>query len=209
MRLRDHPARKIFLLSPASTSGKRAELLFNSRAAFPLARAMHDGQSVEIGQVFSFLSGLYFRGKLEYARRYASLSPSIGAPEIYVITAGRGLLPADTPITLQDLRDFARVPVDVLEQRYAAPLQADLESLDDGLSDNDLIVLLGSVASGKYVDLLEPVFGDRLVFPVDFVGLGDMSRGSILLKSAASGEELRYQRISGAVRSFAKGQRKT
>jgi hypothetical protein len=209
MQLRDHPARKIFLLSPASTSGKRAELLFNSRAAFPLARAMHEGEAVAIGQVFTFLSGLYFRGKIEYARRYASPAPSLGVPEIYVITANRGLISADTPITLEDLRDFARVPVDIREQRYAAPLKAHLESLDDGLAENDLVVLLGSVASGKYVDLMEPVFGDRLVFPAEFVGLGDMSRGSILLKSVASGEELQYQRVSGAIRSFAKGQRKT
>jgi hypothetical protein len=197
--------RKIFLLSPASTSGKRAELLFNSRAGFPLARTLHSGEGVAIGLVFSFLSGLYFRGKMEYARRYASLSPLIGTPEIYVITANRGLIPADTPISLADLREFASVPIDVRDQQYVAPLQRDIELLDDGLAEDDLVVLLGSVASGKYVDLLVPIFGERLVFPVEFAGLGDMSRGSVMLKSAASGLELKYAPVIGAVRSFAKG----
>jgi hypothetical protein len=200
--------RKIFLLSPASTSGKRAELLFNSRAGFPLAQALHAGESVEIGVVFTFLSGLYFRGKMEYARKYASLSPQIGIPEIYVITANRGLVSADTPISLQDLRDFATVPIDARAQQYVAPLQNDVELLEDGLSDEDRVVLLGSVATGKYVDLLIPVLGERLVFPVEFAGLGDMSRGSVMLKSAQSGVELRYSPVAGAVRSFAKGSRR-
>lgn len=200
--------RKIFLLSPASTSGKRAELLFNSRAGFSLAQALHAGETVQIGAVFSFLSGLYFRGKMEYARKYASLSPQIGIPEIYVITANRGLVPAETPISLEDLRDFASVPINARDQKYVAPLQNDVELLDDGLSDEDLVVLLGSVATGKYVDLLVPILGERLVFPVEFAGLGDMSRGSVMLKSAQSGIELTYTPVMGAVRSLAKGSRR-
>ena len=200
--------RKIFLLSPASTSGKRAELLFNSRAGFPLAKALHAGESVAIGVVFTFLSGLYFRGKMEYARKYASISPQVGGAEIYVITANRGLMPADTPISIQDLRDFANVPIDARDQKYVAPLQDHVEMLEDGLSKDDLVVLLGSVATGKYVDLLEPILGDKLVFPVEFAGLGDMSRGSVMLKSVKSGVELRYAPVDGAVRSLSKNARR-
>jgi len=62
------------------------------------------------------------------------------------------------------------------------------------------IVLLGSVASDKYVDPLLGVFGERLVFPPSFVGRGDMSRGGLLLRCVRSGEELTYVPVKGAVR---------
>jgi len=57
-------------------------------------------------------------------------------------------------------------------------------------------VLLGSVATGKYVEALSPVFGERLVFPREFVGHGDMARGGMLLQRAASGEEFSYLPVS-------------
>ena len=62
------------------------------------------------------------------------------------------------------------------------------------------IVLLGSVATGKYVDVLLDVVGERLLFPTDFVGRGDMSRGGLLLRKAAEGVELEYVNVAGAVR---------
>jgi hypothetical protein len=61
-------------------------------------------------------------------------------------------------------------------------------------------VLLGSIASPKYVDVLLDVFGDRLHFPLDFVGRGDMSRGGLLLRQATAGVELEYGPVRGAVR---------
>jgi hypothetical protein len=61
-------------------------------------------------------------------------------------------------------------------------------------------VLLGSVASGKYVDLLLPIFGDRLMFPIHFVGRGDMSRGGLLLRCVTAGLELEYVPLKGAIR---------
>src|SRR5258705_137811 len=60
------------------------------------------------------------------------------------------------------------------------------------------VVLLGSIATGKYVDCLLEVFGPRLVFPAAFVGRGDMSRGGLLLRAARSGKELAYTPIAGA-----------
>jgi len=36
-----------------------------------------------------------------------------------------------------------------------------------------------------YVGALAAAFGDRLRFPVEFVGRGDMSRGGLLLRSGA------------------------
>ncbi|MGH9256065.1 MAG: hypothetical protein ACRD3C_16015, partial [Vicinamibacterales bacterium] len=62
------------------------------------------------------------------------------------------------------------------------------------------VVLLGSVASGKYVDLLVPIFGRQLLFPHLFVGRGDMSRGGLMLRSVAAGLELDYVPLEGAVR---------
>ena len=62
------------------------------------------------------------------------------------------------------------------------------------------MVLLGSIASAKYVDILLEVFGDRLLFPVEFVGRGDMSRGGLLLRSVRAGEQLTYVPVRGAVR---------
>ena len=60
-------------------------------------------------------------------------------------------------------------------------------------------MLLGSVASPKYVDILIGIFGERLRFPVDFVGRGDMSRGGLLLRKAREGVELPYVPVAGAV----------
>jgi hypothetical protein len=65
-------------------------------------------------------------------------------------------------------------------------------------------VLLGSIASPKYVDVLLDIFGNRLRFPRDFVGRGDMSRGGLLLRRAREGVELEYARIAGAARHGAR-----
>src|SRR5262249_61742093 len=42
--------------------------------------------------------------------------------------------------------------------------------------------------------------GPRLVFPAEFVGRGDMSRGGLLLRSARDRRELTYLPVAGAVR---------
>ena len=66
---------RIFLLSPAHCGGKRAGLIFNEAACFALAQRLRQPQGVPIGEAFSFLSGLYFRGKLAYSRAFANPSP--------------------------------------------------------------------------------------------------------------------------------------
>jgi hypothetical protein len=76
----------------------------------------------------------------------------------------------------------------------------DAAELADRLPDDARIVLLGSVATGKYVDLLEPFFGGRLYYPSAFVGRGDMSRGGLLLRSSRSGVELEYAPIASGQR---------
>jgi hypothetical protein len=191
--------RRIFLLSPASCAGQRARLLFNPQAGFELARAVRTAAGVPLGQVFSFLSGLYFRGKLEYASTWAT--PPDGTPGVFVMTAGDGLCLPQTRVGIDLLERWAATPIDVREPRYTEPLLRDARTLESSIGGQPCeIVLLGSVASGKYVDLLQEVFGARLVFPAEFVGRGDMSRGGLLLRSARDRRELVYQPVTGAVR---------
>ena len=199
----DGAPRRIFLLSPASCAGQRARMLFNPQASFDLARAVRTSAGVPLGQVFSFLSGLYFRGKLEYASTWAC--PPDGTPGVFVMTAGDGLCLPQTRVGIDRLERWAATPIDVREPRYTEPLLRDARTLASSIGDRPYeIVLLGSVATGKYVDLLQEVFGARLVFPVEFVGRGDMSRGGLLLRSARDRRELLYQPVAGSIRHGAR-----
>jgi len=170
-------------------------MLINERAEFELAARLRDGGAT-LGEIFTFLSGLYFRGKIAYALAFAR--PPKGWPGAFVITTNRGLLPPNTPLTLSELRQLGTVGIEATEPRYSEPLRRDAAHLA-ALSSCE-IVLLGSVASGKYVDPLLPLLGERLRFPAEFVGRGDMSRGGLMLRRAASGEELNYITVAGATR---------
>lgn len=188
---------RIFLLSPANVGGKRAELLLG-RGAFPLAERLRNGEAAPLWEVFSFLSGLYFRGKHAYASAFGD--PPAGLPAAHVITTNRGLLDVHTPVTADDLRAFGTVPIDLRDPRYREPLVRDARALAASLPADSTVVLLGSIASGKYVDVLLDVLGDRLCFPVEFVGRGDMSRGGLLLRCVDSGQELEYVGVAGTPR---------
>ena len=181
--------RRVFLLSPARSDGRRAALLTRPAAAFDLAVRLRTG-GAPLGEVFAFTSGLYFRGKLAYARAFAR-PPRECAPAL-VIAPGRGLLSADDVVTLHDLRAFGRVPVDEEEPRYRVPLEAAVAVFAERLAPRDEVVLLGSIATEKYLGVLAPLLGERLRFPVDFVGRGDMSRGALMLRSVAARVELAY-----------------
>lgn len=190
---------RIFLLSPARCDGRRAQMLLNPNAGFDLAQRIRpDGGGAPIGEVFSFLSGLYFRGKLAYANAFSARAAGGVSPR--VITTDRGLLTPDTPIRRDDLLAFASVDIASGDDRYLAPLRRDAEHLAEALGGSGEVVLLGSIATGKYADLLMDVFGDRVRFPVEFVGRGDMSRGGLLLRCAREARELEYQPLRGAVR---------
>jgi hypothetical protein len=186
---------RIFLLSPASAAGARMKMLLRSGADFELARAVQS-RGAPLGDVFSFASGLYFRGKQSYARRFGSPPPG-EAPGL-VIAPGRGLVALDVIVTAADIREMGAVPIDLGEPRYRVPLSHDAHALCERLGPSDQVVLLGSVASAKYTAILLDVFGDRLLFPSEFVGRGDMSRGGLLLRSVADGTELEYLPVRGA-----------
>jgi hypothetical protein len=188
---------RVFLLSPAYAGGQRAQMVMSERAQFDLARRLRSDDLPTLGEVFSFLSGLYFRGKLAYAGAFAD--PALGGADILVITPNRGLLRADLPISIADLKGFGEVDIAEDDPRYRKPLQRDVRKLAKGLPTAE-IVLLGSIATGKYVEVLLENFGERLLFPADFVGRGDMSRGGLLLRSAVDRIELHYIPVAGAVR---------
>ncbi|HEX9190355.1 MAG TPA: hypothetical protein VGB87_24980 [Vicinamibacteria bacterium] len=192
---------RVFLLSPADCSGKRARLLLADGPSHDLGRRLRGPDGVALGEVFSFVSSLYFRGKLAYARAFAR--PPRGSGGIHVITPSDGLVAPEVAIRLGDLERFGRVEVDPDEARYRRPLVRDLRALSASWTDAE-VVLLGSVASGKYADLLAPVLGPRLVFPPDFVGRGDMSRGGLMLRCAREGRELPYVPLAGAERRGAR-----
>jgi hypothetical protein len=171
-------------------------MLLRPAAAFPLARALRSKQGAPLGEVFAFTSGLYFRGKLAYARAFGR-APAGAA---WVITPGGGLVSPERAIGPRDLRAWAAVRVDLSDRRYREPLERDARALASSLSDDADVVLLGSIASNKYVELLLSLFGPRLLFPLEFVGRGDMSRGGLLLRAARSLTELAYAPVDGAVR---------
>ncbi|MEW6272251.1 MAG: hypothetical protein AB1689_23460 [Thermodesulfobacteriota bacterium] len=186
--------RRVFLLSPARVNGVRAGYLLNPGAAFALGRQFHR-EGLPVAEVFSFTSGLYFRGKITYARRFAAEQDGC---VIRVITPNAGLVNPSLLLTAPALRAFGEVDIDADDPRYREPLRRDARALARRLAADGTAVLLGSIATGKYRDVLLEAFGTRLVFPSDFVGRGDMSRGGLLLRSARDGVELPYVSVLGA-----------
>jgi hypothetical protein len=189
---------RVFLLSPAHCGGERARLLLSEDARFDLARRLRTPPGVPLGEAFAFLSGLYFRGKLAYALAFTR--PPARCDGVLVITPTDGILPAHARVNLEGLRRFGSVDIDAADARYRAPLLRDAERIGRRVGPCGEVVLLGSVATGKYVDVLAPVLGDRLRFPAEFVGRGDMSRGGLLLRCVAEGRELGYIPLAGAAR---------
>jgi hypothetical protein len=175
-------------------------LLLSDRARFDLAGRLRAGEAT-LGEVFSFLSGLYFRGKLAYATAFAAPPPGLAREAaVLVITTCEGLLRADERVSLERLRGFERVELDGRNPHYRRPLARDARAVGEALGPGGEAVLLGSIATGKYVDALLEVLGPRLVFPRAFVGRGDMSRGGLLLRCVEEGRELEYVPVAGAVR---------
>jgi hypothetical protein len=192
------PGYKIFLLSPARPTGVRASQLTARRARFATAERFRSPEGVPIGEAFAFLSALYFRGKIAYARRFAA--PPEGGPAglggVFVIAPGFGLVPPEWPLTPKRMEKLRRTPVAVANRSYARPLLDHALALDERLPPGARVVLLGSVATGKYVDLLRPALGERLFFPRLFAGAGDMRRGSLLLNAVRDGIELEYAPVA-------------
>jgi len=192
------PLHTVFLISPANLGGERARLLFREDAASELARRVRSAAGAPLGDVFTFISSLYFRGKLTYASAFAR--PPAGIDSALIITPGEGLLPPQEPLTLERMQAWATVDVDDRNDDFTQPLVAAVEALERAHGATTRFVLLGSVASNKYVRPLTCVFGDHLLFPPEFIGRGDMSRGGLLLRAVRDGAELAYAPVEGATR---------
>ena len=188
---------RIFLLSPAYCGGVRAKLLMSERSSFPLARQLRE-QGASLGALFTFMSGLYFRGKLAYSETFAN--PPADLSGSLVITPGRGFCAAEEILSIDDLMEIAGVEVDEHNPQYREPLERDAHRVSEFLPLDGEAVLLGSVATSKYLGILAGAFNGRLRFPADFVGRGDMSRGGLMLRCVETGEELTYVELDDAVR---------
>ena len=152
---------RIFLLSPAHVGGLRAAQLLNPQASFALARQFRRA-GLPLGDVFTFLSALYFRGKLSYSHHFAR--PEAG-DVVRVITTNRGLVDPAVIITPEELRAFGTVDIEEDSEHYRRPLKRDARALAKKLTDDGQVVLLGSIATAKYREILLECFGERLVFP--------------------------------------------
>src|SRR5881628_202402 len=163
---------RIFLLSPANCGGRRAKQAMSPNATFALAAALRSSDGAPLGDFFSFISQLYFRGKLTYARRFAAppdpANPIVGSG-VHVITPNAGLRSPDTLVTHAAIRGFAQGDIDAGNKKYRGPLESSARTL------------AGEVGPD-----------------CDVVGRGDMSRGGLLLRHARDGVELPYVPILGA-----------
>src|SRR5262245_7328169 len=143
----------IFLLSPASCRGRRAKMLLRDGSEMALSRQLRAGE-LTLGAAFTFLSGLYFRGKLAYATAFAM------RPEhMAIITPTRGLQPPDRLISVALLKEFAAGDIHPDDRRYRRALEHDAAELAEHLPGHARVILLGSIATGKYVDVLNPILG--------------------------------------------------
>jgi len=189
---------QVFLLSPAYCGGRRASMLLRPGSEMALAQQLR-ADALTLGAAFSFMSGLYFRGKLSYATAFGRLDGA-SAGATLIITPTRGLQPPELPVTTTLLHEFASVDISEDDERYRVALERDAVGLAARLPPHTRVVLLGSVATGKYVDVLAPLLAPRLLYPSSFVGRGDMSRGALLLRSVSSGVELEYAALEAGAR---------
>jgi hypothetical protein len=189
---------KVFILSPARCDGRRAQGLLNPGAEFPLATELRQPGGARLGEIFAFLSGLYFRGKLTYARAFVSADAA--AAPVRIITTNRGLLTPEDRVGLRDIVAFSRVDLSEAGSDFTGPLLRDAEALAAEIPADTSVVLLGSIATNKYCGPLLDVFKERLVFPGAFVGRGDMSRGGLMLRHVQERREMEYVPVSNAER---------
>jgi hypothetical protein len=194
---------RIFLLSPANLSGIRARRLLHADSVSELGQRLRT-IGVPLAEVFCHTSSLYFRGKLTYARMFAAPPP--GLEGCYVITTSRGLFSPDTFVDFETVRELSSAAqVDPEDDRYRIPLQRDATTLKEGLAEACQVVLLGSIATGKYIKPLLEIFGGKLVIPSAFVGRGDISRGGLLLRCVRERQELGYIPAGGKWRDRNQG----
>ena len=124
------------------------------------------------------MSGLYFRGKITYARKFG---------RAFVITPDQGLIPAETTITSQVLIRFADAEIDLGNPGYRTPLEQTARALADEAGARCAVRAARQRRVGEICPGAERRFSVRgSSFRRTFVGRGDMSRGGLLLRAAAA-----------------------
>jgi hypothetical protein len=187
---------RFFILSPATAHGPRAQLLRNPSSGSAFARRVRE-EGAPLGEVFSFLSGLYFRGKLEYARAFVRSARDVEG--VHVITMTDGLRSPDARVSTQELERFALCPEGATASSEA--LERTAQALAQQANADAEIVLLGSVSTGKYTDILAPIFGERLCFPREILHIGQLARGALFLRRARERRELDYMPVAEIIRA--------
>lgn len=185
----------IFLLSPANVNGRRAEHFTRKGASGALALGYQAGE-LAIDEAFAYISALYFRGKVAYAREFGSGRGEVSGAQI--IVPGFGLVPFGWVLDAERMKKLRRTSVDAATPAYRKPLERSVRALASELRGDDRVVLLGSLATGKYLDVLVPLLGERLMYPALFAGTGDMRRGALMLRAAAARAELAYEPVVAA-----------
>ena len=184
---------RVFLLSPATAHGPKASTLVEDPPRTPAARRLHMPGGMTLGALFTHLSGLYFTGKLAYAREFANAPSGLGSRGIHVVTFTHGLLDPETMVDPDMLRLFRAAGTSEPGGMQREQLEASARELARALGDTECdVILLGSVHSTKYTEILEPIFGERLRVPRDLVRRGHLQRGGLLLECVQSRRELDY-----------------
>src|ERR1044072_9980366 len=124
---------RIFLLSPARLDGQRAQFLFHPVTIVRVARALRSTAGAPIGEIFTFLSGLYFRGKLAYAEAFARPPQGLNSG-VFVITPNRGLLAPSVRVTLDELALLAKTDIHPDAEAFCKTLEQDAKSLAPSLA---------------------------------------------------------------------------
>src|SRR5579872_2195048 len=112
----------VVLMSPARIGGRRSDILLRPEADFALAERLRDRKAT-LGEVYAFISGLYFRSKLAYAEAFAA--PPEGLRPAFVIVPGLGLIPPDTLVDAEQLRGIGNVSIEENNLAYRDPLLRD------------------------------------------------------------------------------------
>jgi hypothetical protein len=188
-------APNIFLLSPADASGRRGQMLLSQKSQFELAHRLRT-KGITLGEAYSFMSSLYFRGKLAYATAFASQIHNLLS--IQIITPSRGLLPPRTTLSLADFLDLGVERILEKNPRYRDPLERDLRKLSESLGEDGKVIFLGSLGTKRYIPLLKEILGHRILVPRDFLGMGNMRRGAVLLRCVREHCQLTYVTLASA-----------
>ncbi len=187
---------RLFLVSPADSGGTRAKRLIDGTSPSELAKRLRNG-GAPIQEVFCYMSSLYFRSKLEYAKRFAN--PPEALAGVWIITPTMGLRLPEALVTAAEIAEISRTVKLHRNPAFVDPLERDARRIAEKAGANTEVVLLGSIATLKYLEPLARILGDRLVCPREFAGLGNMSRGGLLLRCCREGQELEYMAASSAM----------